>query len=244
MLLYRHLSWIAAATTVFSVATVFAQGQISGQGFRMGGDSPNDTSHLLSSESVQKELALTDDQKVRLQKLRDDQESGHPFFGGIRGLSQADIQKKLDEHAKGTRAKIAKILDQQQMKRLNELNIQLAGVAALAFDDVATKLELTDEQKNQLKSVADESRRRLTALFPANEEQLRDAQKRQERQQQQTEIANERKSKALAILTEEQKVKFEKMQGEKFDVSTIKPVNRSFTRRGRIEAPVVVPRSQ
>jgi Spy/CpxP family protein refolding chaperone len=244
MLLYRHLNWVAAAITVLSVATVFAQGPNPGQGFRMGGDSPNDPSHLLTSESVQKELALTDDQKAQLQKLRDGAEGGHPFFGGIRGLSQADIQKKLDEHAKGTRAKISKILETKQMERLNELNIQVAGVTAFNFDDVAEKLELTAEQKQQLQSLADESRHKLTALFPANEEQLRDAQKRKERQQKQAEIANERKSNALAILTDEQQAKFEKMQGEKFDVSTIKPINRSFTRRGRVEAPAVVPRPQ
>ena len=126
----------------------------------MGGDSPNDPTYLLDSKSVQTEFALTDDQKARLQKLRGgDDNGGHPFFGGLRGASAEEIQKKLEQHAKELRQKISKILTAQQVERLSEINIQASGIAALSFDDVVEKIGMSADQKQQLKNINGEARR-------------------------------------------------------------------------------------
>jgi hypothetical protein len=179
-------------------------GQGSGQSFRMSNDSPNDPSTLLTAEAVQKELALTDDQQARLQELRDERTTeGQTFFAKLMGLSQSEIQRRLEERAKISRQKIAQILTPKQNKRLSEIYIQVAGITALGYEEVAEKIGLTADQKLKLKNMADDTGRRLTALFPTSPAQLRDEQARQECKNKQDAIRAKRKEKAIALLTDE-----------------------------------------
>ncbi len=240
----RKLAVVAAAA--LWAVPIFAQGQGGSQGFGQGSgqgprtssDSPNDPSTLLTAEAVQKELALTDDQKARLQKLRDERTAeGQAFFAKLMGLPQNEIQKRLEERAKLSRKQIAQILTPKQMERLNEINIQVAGITALGFEDVAEKIGLSADQKVKLKTLGDDTGRRLTELFPTSQAQLRDEQARQERKKKLAEITSERKDKAVALLTDEQQVKFEQLKGEQFDLSSIHVTNKSFSARGRNEAP-------
>jgi len=242
--LHRKLAIAAAA--VLSALPALAQGQGgaqgfgqgSGQGTRMSNDAPNDPSTLLTAEAVQKELALTDEQQARLQKLRDERTAEGPaFFTQLMGLSQSEIQKRFESRAKVSRQKIAQILTPKQNERLSEINIQMAGITALGYQEVADKIGLTADQKIQLKNLADDTGRRLTELFPTSQAQLRDEQTRQERKKKQDAIKSERKDKVISLLTNEQKAKFEKLQGEKFDLSSIHVTNESFSGQGKIEAP-------
>src|SRR4029079_9668473 len=105
----RHWKLLAAAILAISTTEVTAQDRGDSLAFRTGGESPNDPTYLLASESVQKELALTDSQKASLQKLRDEENNRHPFSGGFVGLSQDEIQRKLDQHAKENRDRVSKI---------------------------------------------------------------------------------------------------------------------------------------
>ena len=66
----------------------------------MSSDSPDDPSTLLTAEAVQKELALTDDQLARLQKLRNERTAeGQAFFAKLMGLSQSEIQNRIEERS-------------------------------------------------------------------------------------------------------------------------------------------------
>ena len=141
-----------------ATSSIMAQNPGRGQAFSIGGESPNDPTRLLASESVQKELKLTDEQKADIQKLFDDENGNHPFFAGFAGLSPEQIQKRLQQHAQENRDRVAKLLTRPQAERLNQINIQISGIAALSFDDVAEKLNLTPEQRAKLKDLAGESR--------------------------------------------------------------------------------------
>jgi Spy/CpxP family protein refolding chaperone len=230
-----------AAIFALSTTAAMAQDQGRAHGFRTGGESPNDPTYLLASESVQKELLLTDSQKASLKQLCGEENDRHPFSSGFIGLSQTEIQKKLDQHAKENRDRISKILTPQQTERLNEINIQVAGVAALNFPDVAEKLQLNAEQKATLKNLADEARGKKTELNDAYNSPPLGGQKttgkREDYKRELNQVTAERKNQSLAVLTDEQRAKFEKLQGEKFDTSTIRPMSRNFSRRGRMEAP-------
>ena len=156
------------------------------------------------------------------------------------GLSNDDIQKKLEQHAKENRDRVAKILTAKQNARLNEINIQMAGVAALSFEDVAGKLDLNAEQQAKLKYLADESRAKQTKLNdtynsspPAGQKSSRG---REDYKRELNQVAAERKNESFALLTDEQRAKFQKLQGEKFDTSTIQPNRKNFSRRGQIGA--------
>jgi hypothetical protein len=234
----RRRSIVLAMIAIASSTTaIIAQDPGRGQGSRVDGESPQDPTYLLASESVQKELALTREQKAGFQKLQNDENGRHPFFSGFAGLSQAQIQKRLDEHAKENRDRVSKFLTPQQNTRLNEINLQVAGAAALSFGDVTEKVGLSTEQKAKLKSISAEARRKLSAFNAANNNRPVDQSKAQEYRKKVAEITAERSSQSLAVLTDAQRAQFEQLQGGKFDISTIKPNARKFTRRGRIEPP-------
>jgi Spy/CpxP family protein refolding chaperone len=214
-----------------------AQNPGRGHGARVDGESPQEPTYLLASKSVQKELALTREQEASFEKLQSDENSRHPFFSGFAGLTQAQIQQRLEQHAKSNRDRISKILTPQQSGRLNEIHLQLVGAAALNFDEVAKQLELSAEQKAKLRSISADARRKLAELNAANNNRPVDRSKAEEHRQKVAKITGERSSQSLALLTDAQRSQFEKLQGAKFDTSTIKPNARKFTRRGRIEPP-------
>lgn len=228
----------AVATLALFASTVSAQPAGNGFGGRASGGSPQETSYLLGSESVQRELKLSKNQKDTLKKLRDEEEnSNHPFFRGIIGKSPDEIQKVLEQHAQETRERVAKILAPEQMQRLNEINIQVVGVDALDYDDVAKALGLTAAHRDELKNLANETRRKLAELNATNGRLPANDARRQAWKAKQDEIIAERKASSLALRTDEQKSKFNTLQGEKFDTSTVQRNRKSFSRRGRIDGP-------
>jgi hypothetical protein len=232
-------SSVFAVILAVLLTTSFATAQPPGRGAgnRMGGDSPNDPAYLLESESVQTELALTEDQKVRLQKLRDEEHKDPAAFRGFMRMKPEQIQKRLQQRANAERKKVAGVLTPEQMQRLEEINIQAAGVTALGYDDVAKKLELSAEQKGELQRLSEASSHKLAGLYsPTNGQPVGDLTP-QQLSEKRNSIRSERADKALAILSEEQKAVFERLQGAAFDTSTIKPRSRKFTSRGGIGPP-------
>jgi Spy/CpxP family protein refolding chaperone len=233
----KHWQVLVATLAAFTASTALAQNTDRGTSFRTGGVSANDPMFLLASPSVQQELQLSADQKAGFLKLHDEEQDRHLFAAGFIGHSPDQIQARLDQYAKENRDRLQKILTPRQTERLNEINLQVAGVAALGFDDVAKKLELTADQQARLKSIGDDARRQLAELnAPLNGRPV-DAASRPAYTQKLNEIRSAQKTQAAAVLTAEQQAKFEQLQGKKFDTTTIQPNSRNFSRRGRIEAP-------
>jgi Spy/CpxP family protein refolding chaperone len=221
-----------AVIVVSSLSTSSALAQ-RGMGRGMFGGMGNDPSFLLFAEPVQKELELTDDQKSSVQKYQQDMmaEMGN-MRGQFQGMSPEERQAKMAEIGKDHRKKIADILLQPQMDRLDEISLQWGmqqgAAGTLSRDDIATKLTLTDDQKSKLKDIGDESQAKVMELFsngpPA------DDQERQDRQKKMQEFGTEQKDKSLAVLTDEQKTKLEKLKGKTFDLSGIQMPGRGFGR--------------
>ncbi|MCA9067968.1 MAG: hypothetical protein KDA84_03545, partial [Planctomycetaceae bacterium] len=141
---------LALLVIVGVTSTVSAQGE-RGRGFGRGLNS----SFLLRNEGVQKELKLTEEQSKTLQeKLRAARGSREDF----NNLSQEERQKRFTEMAKKTDEAINSVLDEKQKKRLDELQLQMAGPAALVIGEVAEKLNLDQEQKEKLRKIQSDNR--------------------------------------------------------------------------------------
>ncbi len=218
-------SWavmLTAAVVLASGVSVMAQPpQGRGGGGRGMGGGFGGSAFLVAMEAVQKELAVTDAQKEKLTKLREEAMAGLGGGGGanFRDMSDEDrakLRTQMEERAKKTEESLKSILDEKQAARLNELVIQQAGVAALGRPEVAAKLNLTDEQKTKLREQAEASRGQGgpgRGGFNPNASQ--------EERQKAMEEARARREKttadAMAVLTSEQKKTFEDMQGKKFE---------------------------
>jgi hypothetical protein len=143
---------------------------------------------------------------------------GRRSFGGGQPPSEEDrarFEQMRVERARQERAKLNEILLPHQMKRLTEIFIQQAGASALDDEEVATELNLTVDQKATLAKVRDENRQTMGA-------QMRELfQPGGDRDANRDKFAAMRKTadeKVLAVLTSEQKAKFEELKGKTFDL--------------------------
>jgi Spy/CpxP family protein refolding chaperone len=190
-----------------------------GGGFgRGGGMGP---AQLVAIEQVQKELELVDDQKQEIAKITDEarQGLGDLGFGSLRDLPEdqraekmRELRTKMEARNKETEEKINKVLLAHQQKRLKEIALQVRGIAALSDEAVAKELALSADQKGQIEKItedADQARRNLFQDAGGDREGLREKGQA---------IRTEAEQKALAVLTADQKTKFEDMKGKKFEL--------------------------
>jgi len=121
------------------------------------------------------------------------------------------MREEAAARAKKEREELAKILKPEQLKRLTEIYIQQAGLAALQDADVAEKLKISAEQKEKMAKLREEQGAAMRELFSPDGD----------REAARTKMADLRKQtdeKTLAVLTEDQKKQFEEMKGKKFDM--------------------------
>ncbi len=193
---------------------------------------------LLRSEQVQKELKLTEEQTKKLAALQEEQaQKMRELVQGMGGLSpeerrarMQESQKKRAELAQAYDKKLAEVLNADQAKRLDQIALQQRGIRGMLDEEVAKKLGLTDEQKEKITAAANWVREEQTrSLREGREGGARpDPEAFAKLREKRAGIAKEGMNKALAVLTDEQKKKWEEMTGKPFelDMRTFGPGTR------------------
>ena len=158
--LFLSLSLVlAVALTGCHSLTPDAKGPQAGQGGQHRGGRGGRGGGLYTNETVQKDLALTDEQKKAIKTISDD------FRSSIGDLSRDERREQMPELRKAMNAKIAALLNDQQKARMKEIELQSQGTGALTTKDVAAALKLSDDQVSKIKalnkSYADCAARRL-----------------------------------------------------------------------------------
>jgi CO dehydrogenase nickel-insertion accessory protein CooC1 len=123
-------------------------------------------------------------------------------------------RKQAEERAKIEKVKLAEILMPHQMKRLEEIYIQVLGVRALQDPDVVRKLGITARQKEQIEKVQTEARERNRSQM----ESLSQSGDREQIRETMTRLRKESDDKVLAVLTAAQKATFAQMKGEPLEL--------------------------
>jgi Spy/CpxP family protein refolding chaperone len=204
-------------------------------GMGMGGP------QILNRPEVQKELALTDEQKTALQPiLQSLRPTGPPQGGrgggaaggggnagggtagagagaGGRGGFQGGDMQQMQAAREKADAEIKKILSETQFKRYQELTLQLQGTNALNRPDIQTSLGFTDDQKAKLREIQQGQREAMQGAMEA----ARAAGDRQAVMQKMQELRTETEKKTLAVLTESQLAQWNAMLGKKFEFERI-----------------------
>jgi Spy/CpxP family protein refolding chaperone len=168
---------------------------------------------LLRLEKVQTALALTDDQKAKLKDLA-------PLAGGggrpnIRDMTDEERQefrKKAVARVAEQKKAIKGILQPGQIERLKGIALQLWGAQGLQDKEVQDSLQLTDEQKAKLKAIAEDTAKKVRELFAGGGDRAANLPKMQA-------IRKDALDQATAVLADAQKATFEKLKGEKVDIS-------------------------
>jgi hypothetical protein len=224
---------LVAVALLSCVALVGAQagGQGGGQGRRGGGQfgqrrgGGNSEMSVVMRADVQKELAITEDQKKKLEELRT---SGRPTGGGgaagggaaggngggdRQQMDPAEMQKRMAEMREKQHKDIAAILNETQVKRLGELVLQRDGFNALTRAEVQKSLGFTSEQTQKVKDLQTKQQEAGQAL----REKMRNQElTREEMQAAQTKNQKTMSEELAKILTADQATKFKDMQGKAF----------------------------
>lgn len=190
---------LALAVAMVSVAQ--AQQRQRGRGFGGGG------AFLLQNEGVQKELNISDDQKTKLreamEKVREDNKD---IIAKGRDMTREDFEKL----GKASNEAIAKVLDDKQMKRFRQIQLQAQGPGAFMIPDVQSKLKLSDDQKGKIRKINEESGEKMRELFQGGFNE--------ETQKKMTDLRKETMTKATGVLNADQKKTWQEMAGKPFEL--------------------------
>ena len=151
---------------------------------------------LVTKPSVQKELALTAEQ-----------------VAAVAPLLAAAVDEATTKEAT---SKLAKTLDKPRLARLKEISYQARGGLALTDPDTTAKVGLSRTQARKLADLARD--RELDLQMVLKVTRFRDAEAKRKFS---LDWRKGAEKAMLAELTAEQKKAFEKMQGKKFDTSSV-----------------------
>lgn len=167
---------------------------------------------VLMDENVRKELDIVDDQVTKIRAVGDKmREEMREMFSGMRDLSDedrqakfAELREKMQARTQSMQKEIDEILLPQQRDRLKQVMLQSRirnqGTSnALASDEIAKELDITDEQKQKLREAAEQAQTEMRQKM----EKLRD----------------EAEQKVLSVLTPAQQDKLKKLIGSKIEFS-------------------------
>ncbi len=109
---------------------------------QQGIDSPT----LFASKPVRDELKLTDEQGKKIYRIvREAYDKNRRQIGKAKQEARENLDKALPD-----------ILRAEQVKRLEQIKLQLSGIIPFAQPEVQQKLKLTDKQKEEMQTIADD----------------------------------------------------------------------------------------
>jgi hypothetical protein len=212
MLQFIRFTLVALVAAAVFVPLAHAQQRTRG-GVRLGSVT---SARLLAIDTVQTELKLSDNQKKKAGEINETlTKARRELFQKVAKESRERAEKvaELDSSAD---ASVKELLSDEQEKRLGELLLQVNGASELLKKDVADALHITEAQN-----------KKLTEANRANAKARKEALENFEgdRQAKTAELKQEEDKKLLAILTDEQKKKFDEMQGKKIEIKVFASQN-------------------
>jgi serine/threonine protein kinase len=112
---------------------------------------------LLSQPAVLADLGLSAEQRQQIKELSD--RMGRQWFESLKDfgrLSPEERRKRPIDQARANDAEVRQILDQDHLQRLHQIALQVQGTSAFREPEVATKLKLTAEQRERIGAIENE----------------------------------------------------------------------------------------
>jgi hypothetical protein len=173
---------------------------------------------IVFREKVLDELKVSDEQREKLmqQVMEQIMETG-PFLDSL-AEAGPEREKKLEEHRKNARVKLAKglkeVLEPGQQTRLRQVTLQQEGAFALGQDAVRNELKITQEQMRKFTAIMQELQKSIErevkrAQAGENPEGLRPRIEQ---------LRGDHAKKLEAVLTDAQKKQWKELLGPPFDL--------------------------
>jgi Spy/CpxP family protein refolding chaperone len=201
-----RLSLCALCASALVASPVFSQPPGGGRG--MGMMRQMGIGILLNNPGVQEELKLDQKQKDKIKEFAAKQREAQQ---GLRELDREERQAKQQELTKQAESFAKEVLSADQQKRIKQIVVQQAGLAAFAMEDVRKQLKLTEEQADKFKTLGEDLGRDMRELFSGGGDM-------QENMQKMRSLNKEYVGKAVGSLTDEQKKTWTELTGKPFEV--------------------------
>lgn len=174
-------------------------------------DAKPDPLLLLLQKNVQDDLRLSPEQKARLKASEEKTQAGvKKVFedlekGGTAAKAQQEINR-INEAANNVLKDVRKTLSREQHKRFKQIELQYAGLDAFEAPEVQKELGLLDKQKERIHSVRQDLEQKVKRIVSGggSPESLIE---------QLNPVRKDSMQRAISVLTEEQKKKWQEMTG-------------------------------
>ena len=160
---------------------------------------------LLRQKSVQKELDLGADVVKKITAFTNAQSEAARKASG---MSEAARKEAFEKLAQANDKFLTDTLNAKQSKRLDQITMQFTALTQLTKPEIVRELKLTDEQVKKFKEMQTGARKALAEVLRS-----KDAGKSQKL----AKLHQETRTKALAVLTDDQKTKVREMVGPPFE---------------------------
>jgi type II secretory pathway component GspD/PulD (secretin) len=176
----------------------------------------------LEEQDVQAELNLSAAQQLQLDELRESLNDRSGFTELMKRSTQvssdeekAKLREQMlnfaAERRQQTEQQFKSILSAEQLTKLEQIALQERGVRALADDDVAARLELTDEQKQAIADLASQRAAARSEADLGTDEQF-------------DQFEAQWDARFAAVLTDEQQQQWTTMSGEPISGAAAAPL--------------------
>ena len=206
---------VAFGLVALLAGPALAQGQ--GRGFGMMGG--GGYGMLIGNASVQAELKLDDQQKEKAKDFADKARAqGQEIREKLQGLEGEELRTKRQEITKEMNESAMKafgeFLKPEQIARIKQIRHQTLGVQAFSDPEIAKKLNLSDTQKSDVQTIAQEQREAMQGLFSQDQSQ----EDREAAMKKMTELRKEALGKVTAKLNDEQQKPWKELTGAPFEL--------------------------
>lgn len=173
---------------------------------------------IVFRDKVMDELKVSDNQREKLMQLLMEQimETG-PFLDSL-AAEGPGREKKLEEHRKNAREKLARnlkdVLRPEQWDRLRQVTLQQEGGLALGREEVRKELKITQDQMKQFMAISQDLQKQVEALVKQVQAGGNPAEIRPKIEQ----VRKDHGRKLETVLTDAQKKQWKEMLGPPFEL--------------------------
>ena len=225
----RKFMRFTMVTLLATLVTLTVAQSRQGGGFGFGGTGP---AQLINSKTVQADIKATDEQVTKLKEwAKEYQAKQFAAFKDFKDLSKEERTEKQAALTAEAWKGVATVLKDDQVKRLKQIDLQVAGVRAYSTKEVSEGLKITDDQKGKIQDAGQSMFKDMAAL--REEFGIKgfggaklEADKQKEYDAKVAKLNKEMRAAVEAALTDEQKKKWKEMTGDPIDVAKVQAESR------------------
>ena len=199
-----------------------------GFGGGMGGGALN----LIRSKTVQEDVKITEDQGSKLKDWAKDYapKMQEMMKAKREGIDPSQFREKMPAiqaaMAVETYKELGAVLKPEQIARLKQIEVQMAGTRAFTMPAVTEALKLKDEQKEKLKDVTDSAQKETMDLGQEYGSRFgqppMDAEKAKEFSKKMAAINDETMKKVMGMMSDDQKKAWKEVTGATIDIAKVR----------------------